>query len=225
MARAVQTISYTFTRHLQGTFSGTFHPSSWQRVVVEELILKWRFKNQKHRVSASTRPLFFPDHCLPCNLHSLAFSPLSSSTSIISDNVLEITASSPAGAHTFVITCQQGLGIVLLRLAKKKKKKKTADVCVRLCGGGGQTHLEFLKRINIISAVVGLCSSYQGLFFCVPRLSRTSSTWWTFSDSLTKVQNPGQTLVHAAPVSVSCNQPVAPHAGGSHWLLMRWLRW
>lgn len=128
-------------------------------------------------MSASTRPLFFPDHCLPCNLHSLAFSPLSSSTSIISDNVLEITASSPAGAHTFVITCQQGLGIVLLRLAKKKQQKKKQPMCASDSVVEEDKHIwNFLKRINIISAVVGLCSSYQGLFFCVPRLSRPSST-------------------------------------------------
>lgn len=59
---------------------------------------------------------FFPAHCLCCNLHSLAFSP--PSATIISDNVLEITAGFSASVHTFVITCQQGLGILLLDLAK-----------------------------------------------------------------------------------------------------------
>jgi len=60
----------------------------------------------------------------PLTLHSLVFS----SAAIISDNVLEITAGFPASVHTFVIACQQGLGILLLRLTKSNCVSK-----LRLC--------------------------------------------------------------------------------------------
>lgn len=62
------------------------------------------------------KAVLFPAHCLSCNLHSLAFSP--PSATIISENVLEITASFPVSIYTFVIVCQQGLGILQHQLAK-----------------------------------------------------------------------------------------------------------
>lgn len=79
--------------------------------------------------------LFFPTHCLCCNLHSLAFSP--PRATIISDNVLEGAAGFTASVLTFVITCQRGPGILLLHLAKSNCARQAAAPVAE-----ADTHLE-----------------------------------------------------------------------------------
>lgn len=124
-----------------------------------------------HCVVINKAVLFFPAHCLCCNLHSLAFSP--PSATIISDNVLEITAGFPACVHTFVITCQRGLGILLLHLAKSNCVRQAAAPSWRLTHTWNEKGL-WVKTLDVIRRRPWLWSP---AYFTCPTCERVSFAW------------------------------------------------